>query len=221
MVSENIFRQKYNLIVFDWDGTLADSHHYIIYCLQQAAIAVGLIPLSNEILRPIIGLAVNQVANYLYPTATLEQQQAFMAQYRYYFVSKNPFSPLYPGVTEVLKTLKAHNKLLAIATNKSTKGLEEALIEHQIKDFFICYRGADIFLPKPHPQMLEDIMTYAGVKPAETIMVGDSIVDMELAQNTKVDAIAVTYGAYSKKELLALRPLAFIDDISQLTMLFG
>ena len=208
---------KYSLLVFDWDGTLIDSKTQIINCMQATITALGLETRSDAQISNIIGLGLEEAIRDLYPEASAQVIKQCAQAYREHYLTKdNTPSPLFDGTLEVLNTLKASGFDLAIATGKSRRGLDKGLVETGLETYFPISRCADETRSKPHPQMLEEILVDFNTEPSKALMIGDSEYDLQLANNTKVDALAVSYGVHGLMRLLKQDPVGFIDDIQQL-----
>ena len=207
---------RYDLIVFDWDGTIMDSTGLIAECIQLAARDRRLpIPLTEDA-KSIIGLGIHEATRRLFPDLDHDTQAAFAVAYRHHFVSRDHETPLYEGIRELLATLNHQARFLAVATGKPRAGLERAFTHTGLKPAFHFSRCADEGLPKPHPDMLLKLMNFTAVPPERTLMIGDTIHDLELANNAGVAAVAVTYGAHPA-ELLATRPsVAAVDNVTEL-----
>ena len=216
MTATKAKRQHYDLIVFDWDGTIMDSTGLIAECIQLAARDQGLLMPSTEDAKAIIGLGVYESTQRLFPELDNGAQTAFAVAYRRHFVARDHEAPLYAGIREVLAAIDHPAQFLAVATGKSRVGLERAFAHTGLKSTFHFSRCADEGLPKPHPDMLLKLMDFAAVPPQRTLMIGDTIHDLDLAKNANVAALAVTYGAHPA-DLLATRPsLAMVDTVSEL-----
>ena len=216
MTATKARRQHYDLIVFDWDGTIMDSTGLIAECIQLAARDQGLPMPSTEDAKAIIGLGVYESTQRLFPELDNGAQTAFALAYRRHFVARDHEAPLYAGIREVLAAIDHPAQFLAVATGKPRVGLERAFAHTGLKSTFHFSRCADEGLPKPHPDMLLKLMDFAAVPPERTLMIGDTIHDLDLAKNANVAALAVTYGAHPA-DLLATRPsLAMVDTVSEL-----
>lgn len=208
---------KYSLLVFDWDGTLIDSKAQIVNCMQATILSLELEERSDKQISDIIGLGLEEAIRVLYPTVNANLITRTAQTYREHYLTKDKTpSPLFTGATEVLQALKASGYDLAIATGKSRRGLDKGLIDTGVGEFFPITRCADETRSKPHPQMLEEILVDHNTEPAKTLMIGDSEYDLQLANNTKVDGLAVSYGVHGLMRLLKQDPVGFIDDIKQL-----
>lgn len=209
--------RPFNVLIFDWDGTLMDSHGRIVSCMQKAAISMGVVPPSSEQGRSVIGLGLNEAVTALYPDADNEFIQTMSTYYRQYFFSEaaEP-QPLYPGVEELLENFKKQGYLLAVATGKSRAGLDVVMDETGLKDLFVFTRCADESESKPNPKMLEDIISSLRVGVDETLMVGDTSFDLQMAANIGMAAIGVDHGAHDISRLWACEPLDIIENICDL-----
>jgi phosphoglycolate phosphatase len=205
--------RRFDLIVFDWDGTLMDSAAKIVRCFQQAARDVGLKPPPDSDVRNIIGLALTEAMAILLPDVAATRREQVVQRYREHFLYLDDTGmALFPGVPEGLARLHHNGYQLAIATGKARRGLDRVLLGSPISDFFCVTRCADEALSKPHPRMLHDILACTGVPPERTIMVGDTTYDLQMAAAAAIGSIAVSYGAHERERLMAHAPLACCDS---------
>ena len=208
---------KYKLIVFDWDGTLMDSEARIVASMQAAIDEAGLEPLPREQVRDIIGLGLVEAVHTLMPEQTRPVQELVAEHYRrHYLSSQGQPTPLFPGADEVVQELARRDYLLAVATGKSRRGLDRSLQESGMGEWFHATRCADEAFSKPHPQMLLEIMDVLGTRPEETLMIGDTAYDMQLAANAGAHALAVEYGVHSRERLQEHGPLACLGDVREI-----
>ena len=208
--------RRFDLIVFDWDGTIMDSTGLIAECIQLAARDQGLPEPSNEAAKSIIGLGVHESTRRLFPELDHAAQNAFALAFRGHYVPRDHEAPLYDGICELLGDLAHVERFLAVATGKSRAGLERAFAHSGLKSAFNFSRCADEGFAKPHPDMLLKLMEFTSVLPERTLMIGDTVHDLDLARNANVSALAVTYGAHPA-ETLATRPsIATFDTVSEL-----
>ena len=206
------------LIVFDWDGTLMDSAARIVNCMHAAIADVGLAPRQDEQIRNIIGLGLRESVTALYPDIADADYAALVARYRVHYLEVNDTpSELFDGASDLIANLLDKGFFLAVATGKGRQGLDRVLHETGLKSAFHATRCADEAFSKPHPQMLLELMDMLGVEPAETLMVGDTEYDIQMAHNARTGAVAVSYGAHEKQRLLDLTPLVCVDDLDQLS----
>lgn len=209
--------QGFDLVVFDWDGTLMDSQARIVACIQAAFRAVGREPPSREAASDVIGLGLDEAMARLWPGSDEAKRAAVVAQYRREFLETNETqSGLFPGARETLERLAAEGYRLAIATGKSRLGLDRALAETGLGDLFLATRCADETFSKPHPQMLLELMDELGVSVGQTLMVGDTEYDLQMARNARVRALAVCYGVHAPERLRAFGPLACVESLAEI-----
>lgn len=210
---------RYRLLVFDWDGTLADSLGHILAAMEAAISEAGLAPRRQQDLLDVIGLGLEQAFAQLYPQHSTSENAGLAAAYRrhYRHLTDAPV-PLFPGVREVIAALHAGGYWLAVATGKSRRGLDLALGQSGLAHYFHASRCSDETFSKPHPQMLIEIMERLGVPPAQTVMVGDSLHDLQMANNAGVAPVAVNYGAQPARRLLEFNPITSIHDLAELAV---
>ena len=213
-----MLQKKYDLIIFDWDGTIIDSEAHIIQSMQMAIKDEGLALLPQESIRHIIGLSLSRAFEVLFPGLSSGAIQRLSDSYRLHFFNETTSaSELFEGVSDVIKDLHAHGYYLAVATGKGRHGLDLALKNSGLEPFFHITRCADETRSKPDPLMLDEILTDLDLDSCKAIMVGDTSYDMEMAKNINMDSIAVTYGMHDKKHLETTNPTYFIDAIDQLS----
>ena len=212
-----MMKPSYELIVFDWDGTLMDSEARIVACMQ-GAIAELMLPLRDDAaIRNIIGLGLIEAVRSLYPEIEAGEQQALVEGYRHqYLVTNSTSSVLFPGMQSLIESLNQQGYLLAIATGKGRQGLEASMSETGLKTFFHLTRCADETRSKPHPHMLEEIMSVLNVDKNDTLMIGDTEYDIQMAHNAGTDALAVGYGVHETERLLGFSPRHYVDTPEQL-----
>jgi len=205
------------LIVFDWDGTIMDSVGHIVDCLQAAITDLQLPTKTPDELKNIIGLGLREALYSLYPQATNDELVSLTAQYReHFFDQDHQPCELFSGARELIESLHTADYHLAVATGKGRQGLNKVLKETGLEEYFTFTRCADETHSKPHPQMLLDIMNFYGVKAHETIMIGDTEYDLQMANNAATASIAVSYGVHEKERLLSCNPVACVDNINEL-----
>lgn len=205
------------LLVFDWDGTLADSAQAIVAAMQSAIREMSLEPRSDQEIRNIIGLGLLEAVHMLFPDLNTSDLEKLANTYRNcYVLSNKGKTRLFPQTRETLEQLKNKDYQMAIATGKSRKGLDNSLKDTGIGDFFHFTRCADETFSKPHPQMLLDIMDNLVIAPESVLMIGDSEYDLQMATGAGVKSIAVCYGTQSKERLLEYNPEVCLDRISDL-----
>jgi phosphoglycolate phosphatase len=207
--------REVRLIVFDWDGTLMDSEAQIVSCLRAVLHDLSLEPLNDATLRNVIGLGLREAVDTLVPGRDEEFHQAFITRYREHWFNSGE-SSLFSGVVDMLGAFRRQQLLLGVATGKSRRGLDRVLGETGLASCFDATRCADEAPSKPHPQMLLDLMDQLGVTPAQTVMVGDTEYDMEMATHAGVAKIAVTTGVHSEQRLNRHDPLVCLGRISDM-----
>lgn len=207
----------YQLLIFDWDGTLMDSIGRIIACLQGSITALQLESRPADELRHVIGLGMPEAILQLYPQADDALIQDFTAAYRerFLFTDKTP-ARLFADVPALLDELAEQGYWLAVATGKSRVGLDRVLKDTQLEERFLATRCADESHSKPHPQMLESILDELGVAPADALMVGDSNLDLLMAANAGAHGLGVTSGVHDARELSLHQPRAVLNGVGQL-----
>ena len=208
---------RYELIVFDWDGTLLDSAGAIARAIQASARDLGLMEPSDLRARHVIGLGLQEALAYAVPDLTPEAYPDMVERYRHHYLSTDHELTLFPGSFELIEELAGSGRMLGVATGKSRKGLDRALVNSGLGPFFQATRCADECFSKPHPQMLEELMEELGVAPSSTLMIGDTTHDLLMARNAGVDAVAVEFGAHPREVLLGAAPLALMGSTAALT----
>jgi phosphoglycolate phosphatase len=208
--------RRFRLIVFDWDGTLADSTTIIAESLQAACRDIGEPVPDDAAARFVIGLGLSDALARVAPGLPRERYPELSARYRHHYLGRDPGIPLFAGARDLLGDLRRAGFLLAVATGKSRVGLDRALAANDLAAQFDCTRCADEGRPKPHPDMLLHLIAHFGVSPGQTVMIGDTTHDLELAAAAGASSIAVAYGAHEPEGLLAARPLAIVHSVDEL-----
>ncbi len=207
---------NYDLIVFDWDGTLFDSTALITRCIQQACLDIGLPAPSDADAAFVIGLGLEDALRHAAPALPRERYPELGRRYRHHYFARQHELILFAGTLEMLQALKSRDQRLAVATGKSRRGLDDALSQSALGALFDATRTADQTRSKPHPQMLQELMDELGAAPARTLMVGDTTHDLQLAANAGTDAVAVAYGAHDPESFSAHAPLFVAHSTRQL-----
>jgi len=207
---------KYELIVFDWDGTLLDSAGAIVQAIQASCRDLGLAVPDDNRARHVIGLGLVDAMRHAVPDLQTDQYQAMVDRYRFHYLSGDHQLTLFDGVPQMLERLRAAGHILAIATGKSRVGLERALDHSGLRPMFQASRCADECHSKPHPQMLEELTAEFGIAATSTVMIGDTSHDLLMASNAGVDALAVTYGAHPHDHLLEHKPVTCLHSVREL-----
>lgn len=210
-------RPDYQLLIFDWDGTLADSIGRIVEAMNLAAERAGEAPSQEDAIKGIIGLALGEAISVLYPHLDAHQVAVFRQHYAdvYMALDQQP-SPLFDGVAETLEAFRVEGYRMAVATGKARRGLDRVLKAHGWERYFDITRAADETRGKPHPLMLEEILGHCRVEPGRALMVGDSAFDLQMASNAGMHSVAVGYGAMSLSALAEFGPQVCIEHFSQL-----
>jgi phosphoglycolate phosphatase len=206
---------SYRLLVFDWDGTIIDSAAAIVDCIQEAARETGLEVPPRERAAHTIGLGLHDALRLAVPDLPAARYPQFVASYRKHFLVRQDTMQLFEGMRELLAGF-AKSHLLAIATGKSRRGLDRALAETRLKPLFMASRCADETNPKPHPAMLLELMDELGSSRENTLMIGDTSHDLQMARAAGVDALAVTYGAHDAAGLRACGPRGCFSSVLEL-----
>ena len=208
--------RRYRLVVFDWDGTLADSTDIIAEALRGACADIGLPVPDAASARYVIGLGLRDALAHVAPALPPERYPELSLHYRRRFLARDPEIPLFAGARELLDELADAGYLLAVATGKTRIGLDRAMAASGLAGRFHATRCADESRPKPHPEMLLHLMDALAVSPGSTLMVGDTTHDLELARDAGADAVAVAYGAHPPEGLVRLGPRATVHSMQEL-----
>jgi len=209
--------RRFDLLVFDWDGTVMDSVARIVASLRAACDDLGWEPRTTSALRDVIGLGLREAAQKLYPQIETADYQRFIERYRHHFMVADPTpSGLFPGAADTLRELQRQGYLLAVATGKGRQGLNKVLDETGLTTLFHCTRCADETTSKPHPHMLLEIMQELAIPAAATLMIGDTEYDMEMASKAGTFALAVDYGVHDRARLARHAPLHCLSEIREL-----
>jgi phosphoglycolate phosphatase len=210
-------RSDYKLLIFDWDGTLADSIGRIVEAMHAASERSGFLLRDDFAVKGIIGLGLPEAIRTLYPAISDSELVAFRDYYAEHYIAAEAVpSPLFEGVLESMDAFRADGYHLAVATGKARRGLDRVLKAHGWEDYFDITRAADETASKPHPLMLEQILAHCEVRPEQALMVGDSSFDLQMARNAGMDSVAVSYGAQSIDALKMFEPRLAIDRFSEL-----
>ncbi|MBV8468847.1 MAG: HAD-IA family hydrolase [Burkholderiaceae bacterium] len=198
--------RQFDLIVFDWDGTLFDSTALITRSIQAAARDLGLPEPSAEQASYVIGLGLQEALAYAVPDLPRERYPELGQRYRHHYFAAQHEVTLFEGVLPMLHELKARHHWLAVATGKSRRGLDEVLKAVELQSLFDGTRTADETAGKPDPRMLLELMREFGAEPGRTLMVGDTTHDLQLALNADCASVGVSYGAHDFETFAELSP---------------
>jgi phosphoglycolate phosphatase len=207
---------RFDLIAFDWDGTLYDSTRLIVRCIQAAVIDVGGAKPSENDAAWVIGLGLAEALARAAPDVPKEKYAELGARYRYHYLQHQDDLVLFDGVLQMLDALRARGHKLAVATGKSRRGLNEALKSMALRDRFDASRTADETFGKPHPRMLLELMEELDVPAQRTLMIGDTTHDLQLALNAGCASVGVSYGAHEPESFDELKPLFVAHSVASL-----
>jgi len=208
--------RRFDLIVFDWDGTLFDSTALIVRCIQQACRDIDVGVPSDADAAYVIGLGLQDALRHAVPDLPAGRYPELGLRYRHhYFASQHELS-MFPGTLEMLQALKTRQHWLAVATGKGRRGLDEALAHAQLKGLFNATRTADETASKPDPRMLNELMREFGTEPGRTLMIGDTTHDLQLARNAGTPRVAVSYGAHDHEAFAEFEPLTIAHSTREL-----
>jgi phosphoglycolate phosphatase len=199
--------RQYDLIVFDWDGTLFDSTALIVRSIQAACRDLGVDAPADQDAAYVIGLGLQEALQHAVPGLAAERYPELGLRYRHHYFKNQHAVTLFDGVHDLLQALRERQHGLAVATGKSRRGLDEALAHAQLACLFDATRTADETAGKPHPLMLQELMAELGAEPGRTLMIGDTTHDLQLAVNAGTDRVAVSYGAHDTQALHEHGPL--------------
>jgi phosphoglycolate phosphatase len=207
----------FQLLVFDWDGTLMDSIATIVACTQAALRDLGLGEVEPKTIRGTVGLGLRETIEVLHPGCDDALFGRIIESYREHWLGTFRDRPLlFPGVEETLARLAGAGYLLGVATGKSRRGLDYALETCNLGGLFHATRTADEAYSKPHPQMLLDVLEDVGVAPADAVMIGDTTYDLEMARNARTAGIGVLSGSHGRQDLERFAPLACLGNVVEL-----
>ncbi len=208
--------KRFDLLIFDWDGTLLDSAGAIVLAINAACRDLGLPVPSEARARHVIGLGLREALQHAVPALSEARYPELVERYRHHYLSRDHELQLFHGVAELIAELSAAGFLLAVATGKSRLGLDRALQQSGLGGYFHASRCADECFSKPHPQMLEELLAELSVEHARALMIGDTTHDLGMANSAGVAGLAVAYGAHPAAALDALQPLARVQRIEEL-----
>lgn len=209
-------RKRFDLIVFDWDGTLMDSTATIATCIQAAARDLGLKVPSREQASFVIGLGLQEALQAALPDLEPRRYPLLVERYRHHYLTKDSGLALFDGVPEMLSDLSQRGYFLAVATGKSRVGLNRALDASNLLSVFDATRCADETFSKPHPAMLQELTRELGQDMGRTVMIGDTTHDLQMALNAGASGVAVHYGAHAGPELEAMQPMFSATSVPEL-----
>lgn len=208
--------RRFDLICFDWDGTLYDSAAIIVRCIQDAVVDVGGRRPAAADCAFVIGMSLGPALARVAADVPTARHAQLMARFRHHYVRHQDDISLFDGVPAMLARLKERPCRLAVATGKSRRGLDLALASRELAAVFDSSRTADETAGKPNPRMLHELMAEFQVAPERTLMVGDTSHDLQMAQNAGCASVGVSYGAHDGDGLLALDPLQVVHSVPEL-----
>lgn len=214
-------QKKHQLYVFDWDGTVMDTTGLIAQGMQQACVAMGYSQPDLNACRETIGLPFSESFARVLPEFRHERIDEFLTAYRNWYLQREAKVEVVEGLENLFERMTAAGLRLAVATGKSRAGLIRVFERTGLEKYFEATVTADESFPKPNPAMLEQLSDETGVDVREMVMIGDSIHDLQLAQNARCDAVAVTWGAARPAELECYPALAYVADVKQLVHALG
>ena len=211
-----VTKRRFDLIAFDWDGTLFDSTVAITRSIQLAVADVGGTVPSDAQASYVIGMALMPALAHAAPDVPQAKYNDLANRYRYHYIKQQEQIALFTGVLPMLEELRERGHWLAVATGKSRRGLNDALQHVDLRGMFDCSRTADETAGKPHPLMLQELMAELGVEPERLLMIGDTSHDLQMAKNAGCAGLGVAYGAHEEAELQACGPLHVVQDVAEL-----
>jgi phosphoglycolate phosphatase len=209
-------KNNFDLIVFDWDGTLYDSTALITRAIQESARDVGMRVPTREQAAYVIGMGLKDALQYAVPDLPESRYAELSARYRHHYLHGEEALDLFEGAENLLNELKGAGYKLAIATGKNRQGLDRVLAASTLQHMFDLTRTADETRSKPHPQMLLEILSETNIEAGRSLMVGDTTHDLQLAINAGTQAAAVAYGAHDPAPLLAMNPRVCVHSVAEL-----
>lgn len=208
--------RRFDLIAFDWDGTLFDSTAIITRCIQLAVGDVGGTVPSREAAAYVIGLGLMQALAHAAPDVPTAKYSELGARYKHHYMLHQNDISLFEGVLPLLAALKEQQHILTVATGKSRRGLDEALRAVELQGVFDGSRTADETAGKPHPMMLQELMAEFGVSKDRVLMIGDTTHDLQMAVNAGCASVGVSYGAHEPASFEVLAPLHVAHSVPDL-----
>ncbi len=214
MSTEN---RPFELLIFDWDGTVMDSTATIVACAQQAARDVGLEPPPAQAIRETIGLSLADSMTRLYPEGVAKTRDRLVDRYRHHWISGfRDELTLFAEARQTLEALREQDYLLAVATGKSRAGLSFDLQSTGLGKLFHATRTADETRSKPNPQMLFELFDELGALPKNALMIGDTTYDLDMARNAGCRSVGLLCGSHSERDLTGSAPLTCLPEIHHL-----
>ncbi len=208
--------KRFDLLIFDWDGTLMDSAGSIVDCIQAASADLGWPVPSRDAASHIIGLGLKEAVEALFPDLPETEHPRLVERYRHHYLGRDHEIPLFEGARELIVELHARGYLLAVATGKARRGLARAFGHSGLGPYFHASRTADETHSKPHPAMILELLDELGVDGGRALMIGDTSHDLEMARNAGTPSLAAGYGAHPAGSLAGFGPLEVCGDFGRL-----
>ncbi|MDI9330236.1 MAG: HAD-IA family hydrolase [Alphaproteobacteria bacterium] len=208
--------RRFDLIAFDWDGTLFDSTGIITRCIQEAVRDVGGTVPSAQDAAYVIGMALMPALAHAAPDVPQDKYPLLNERYRHHYFAHQDDLSLFEGILGLLQELRQRQHLLAVATGKSRAGLNHALDSVELQHLFDSSRTADETAGKPNPLMLQELMAELDVPPERTLMIGDTTHDLEMAHHAGCASIGVSYGAHEPDAFARWKPVHIAHSVSDL-----
>lgn len=209
-------QHRFDLLIFDWDGTLMDSAGVIAACIQAASRDMRLPEPSREDASHVIGLGLREALEMLFPGLPEAAHPELANHYRRHFLAQDAEIPLFDGARELIEELHVGGHLLAVATGKARRGLDRAFEHSGLAPFFHASRTADETFSKPHPAMIEQLLDELMIQPERALMIGDTSHDLAMARNAGVASLAAGFGAHPPESLAEYDPLAVCHSFAEL-----
>jgi phosphoglycolate phosphatase len=209
--------RRYEVIVWDWDGTIIDSTPTIVFCIQQACRDLGFPEPDDSLASSVIGLGIQDSLRRAVPWIEPVHFPKLVDRFRHHYLARDHDLHLFDGIRELLEELCAAGFRLGVATGKSRVGLDRSLAHHGLGHVFEETRTADESFSKPHPAMLLELSDVLQVPVRRMLMVGDTTHDLQMAINAGVDGVAVTYGAHPLDTLQTTDSLGYVHSVPELS----
>ncbi len=208
--------RNFDLIAFDWDGTLFDSTALIASCIQAACADVGARVPTEQQASYVIGMGLTEALQHAAPDLPRERYRELGDRYRHHYFARQHEIVFFDGTLAMLQDLRARGHRLAVATGKSRSGLDDALGTSALRGLFDATRTADETASKPDPRMLLELMDELNTSPERTVMIGDTTHDLLLARNAGTARIGVSYGAHDPASFVELEPVHVAHSVTEL-----
>lgn len=209
-------KARYDMVVFDWDGTVVDSTPTITLAIQRACEDIGIQIPSERDASYVIGLGLQDALARVAPNLTASQQAMLSERFRVHYLSRDQALRPFPGMTDIFDHLKTKGLPMAVATGKSRIGLERAFDATQTRHYFEASRCADESDPKPAPTMVLELCEELSIAPEDVLVIGDTTHDIFMARSAGASAMAVGYGAHPEDELVRAEPLGCMRSVPEL-----